>query len=150
MIQRMLVIWSLDPLLFLNPEVVYSHTNLKDFEHYLASMGNEHNCTVVWTLYDIAFLWDWDENWPFSVLWPLLCFPSLLAYECSTFTASYFRIWNSSTGVSSPPLALLVVMLPKTLLTSHSRMSGSRWMITPLWFSGSWISFSYSSWPHGL
>ena len=24
--------------------------------------------------------------------------------ECSTFTASSFRIWNSSTGISSPPL----------------------------------------------
>ena len=26
--------------------------------------------------------------------------------ECSTFTASSFRIWNSSTGIPSPPLAL--------------------------------------------
>ena len=26
--------------------------------------------------------------------------------ECSTFTASSFRIWNSSTGILSPPLAL--------------------------------------------
>ena len=48
--------------------------------------------------------------------------------ECSTFTASSFRIWNSSTGIPSPPLALFVVMLPKAHLTSHSRMSGS-WML---------------------
>ena len=33
--------------------------------------------------------------------------------ECSTFTASSFRIWNSSTAIPSPPLALFVVMLPK-------------------------------------
>ena len=33
--------------------------------------------------------------------------------ECSTFTASSFRIWNSSTIIPSPPLALFVVMLPK-------------------------------------
>ena len=33
--------------------------------------------------------------------------------ECSTFTASSFRIWNSSTGIPSPPLALFTVMLPK-------------------------------------
>ena len=33
--------------------------------------------------------------------------------ECSTFTASYFRIWNNSTGIPSPPLALFVVMLSK-------------------------------------
>ena len=65
--------------------------------------------------------------------------------ECSTFTASSFRIWNSSTGIPSPPLALFVVMLPKAHLTSHSRMSGSRWVITPSWLSGSWRSFLYSS-----
>ena len=36
------------------------------------------------------------------------------------------QIWNSSTGIPSPPLALFVVMLSKAHLTSHSRMSGSR------------------------
>ena len=36
-------------------------------------------------------------------------------------------------------------MLSKAHLTSHSRMSGSRWVITPLWLSWSWRSFSYSS-----
>ena len=65
--------------------------------------------------------------------------------KCSTFTASSFRIWNSSTGIPSPPLALFIVMLPKAHLTSHSRMSGSRWVITPSWLSGSWRSFLYSS-----
>ena len=65
--------------------------------------------------------------------------------ECSTFTASSFRIWNSSTGIPSPPLALFVVMLPKALLPSHSRMSGSGWVITPWWLSASWRSFLYSS-----
>ena len=33
-------------------------------------------------------------------------------------------------------------MLPKAHLTSHSMMSGSRWVITPSWLSGSWTSFS--------
>ena len=65
--------------------------------------------------------------------------------ECSTFTMSSFRIWNSSTGIPPPPLALFTVMLPKAHLTSHSRMSGSRWVIIPLWLSGSWRSFLYSS-----
>ena len=46
--------------------------------------------------------------------------------ECSTFTASAFRIWNSSIGILSPPVALFVMMLPKAHLTSHPRMSGSR------------------------
>ena len=36
-------------------------------------------------------------------------------------------------------------MLPKAHLTSHSRMSGSRWVTTPLLLSGSLISFLYSS-----
>ena len=36
-------------------------------------------------------------------------------------------------------------MLPKAYLTSHSRMSGSRWVTTPLWLSGSWRYFLYSS-----
>ena len=35
-------------------------------------------------------------------------------------------------------------MLPKACLTSHSKMSGSRWVITPSWLSGSWRSFLYS------
>ena len=36
-------------------------------------------------------------------------------------------------------------MLPKTHLISHSRKSGSRWVITPSWFSVSWRPFLYSS-----
>ena len=36
-------------------------------------------------------------------------------------------------------------MLPKAHLTFHSRMSDSRWVITPSWLSGSWRSFLYSS-----
>ena len=65
--------------------------------------------------------------------------------ECSTFTASSFRIWNSSTGIPSPPLAFFVVMLPRAHLTSHSMMSGSRCVITPSWLYGSWRSFFYNS-----
>ena len=36
-------------------------------------------------------------------------------------------------------------MFPKAHMTSHSRMSDSRWVITPSWLSGSWRSFLYSS-----
>ena len=36
-------------------------------------------------------------------------------------------------------------MLPKAHLTSHSRMPGSRWVITPSWLSGSLRSLLYSS-----
>ena len=99
---------------------------LENFEHYFTSVWDEWNCAVVWTFFDIAFLWNWNETdlfqscghcWVFQICWHI---------ECSTFTASSFRIWNSSTGIPSPPLALLVVMLSKAYLRSHSRMSGSR------------------------
>ena len=71
----------------------------------------------------MGFLWDWNEIWPFPVMWSLLIF-HFAGIECITFTASSFSIWNSSTGIPSPPLALFVMMLPKDNLTSHSRMSG--------------------------
>ena len=58
---------------------------------------------------------------------------------------SPFRIWNTPTGIPSPQLALFKVMLPKAHLASHSRISGSRWVITPLWLSGSWRFFLCSS-----
>ena len=64
--------------------------SLKDFEHYLVSMWNEHNCLVVWTFFGIAFLSDWNENWPFPVLWPLLSFPYLLAYWVQHFHSITF------------------------------------------------------------
>ena len=54
--------------------------SLKDFEHDSASMWNERNCMVVWTFFGIALFWDWNENWPFPVLWPLLSFLNLLTY----------------------------------------------------------------------
>ena len=74
--------------------------------------------------------------WAFQICWHI---------ECSTFIELSFRIWNSSTGIPSPPPALFIMMLSKAHLMSHSRMSGSRWVITPSWLSGSWRSFLYSS-----
>ena len=47
--------------------------------------------------------------WAFQICWHT---------ECSTFTASSFRIWNSSTRIPSPPLAVFIVMLPKAHLTA--------------------------------
>ena len=53
---------------------------LENFEHYLTSVSDECNCAIVWAFFGIAFLWEWNENWLFPVLWPLLSFPNLLAY----------------------------------------------------------------------
>ena len=133
MIQQMLAIWSLVPLPFLNPAVhlevlclILLKPKLKDFEHYLASMWKEYNCMVVWTFFGIAFLWDWNENWTFQPCGHCWVFQICWHIECSTFTASSFRIWNSSARIPLLPLVWFVVMLPKTHLTSYSRMSGSR------------------------
>ena len=72
--------------------------------------------------------------WVFQICWHM---------ECSTFTASSLRILNSSAGIPSHLLALFVVMLPKAHLTSCFRMSGSRWVITSSWLTGSWRSFFF-------
>ena len=114
--------------------------SLKNFEHYFASMWDDYNCVAVSAFFGIGMKNDLFQScghcWVFQICWHI---------ECGNFTASSFRIWNSSTGIPSPPLALFIVMLPKALLTLHSRMSGSRWVITPSWLSGSWRSFLYSS-----
>ena len=124
-----LYIWKFAVHILLKP-------GLENFEHYFTSVWDKCNCAVVWAFFGIAFLWDWNENWPFPVLWPLLRFPNLLTYWEQHFHIIIFRIWNSSTGIPSTPLVLFVVMLSKAHLTSHSRMSGSRWVITPSWLSG--------------
>ena len=98
----------------------------------------------------LSILWHWLSlrlEWKLTFSSPGHCWVFQICWhiECSTFTESSFRIQNSSTGIPSPPLALFVVMLPKAHLTSHCRMSGSRWVITPTWLSVSWRSFLYCS-----
>ena len=61
------------------------HILLENFGHYFTSVWDEWNCVVVWTFFSTAFLWDWKENWPFPVLWPLLSFPNLLIYWMQQF-----------------------------------------------------------------
>ena len=73
---------------------------LENFEHYFTSLWDECNCAVVWASFGIASLWDWNENWPFPVLWPLLSFPNLLAYWVHQFHSIIFQDlkwlnWNS-------------------------------------------------------
>ena len=147
----MLAIWALVPLPFLNPSWISASSQFtycwsftwRILSINFASMRDECNYAVVWTLFCIAFLWDWNENWPLPVLWWLLSFQICWHNEWGTFTASSFRIWSSSTGIPLPPLALFMVMLPKAHLTSHSRMVGSKWVITSSWLFGSWRSFLY-------
>ena len=69
---------------------VLLEAGLENFEHYFACVWDECNCAVVWTFFGIAFLWDWNENWPFPVLWPLLSFPNLLTYWVQHFHSIIF------------------------------------------------------------
>ena len=137
----MLAIWSLFPLPFLNPAWtsgssqvhVLLKPSLENFEHYFASMWNGCNCVVVWTFFGIAFFGigmktdlfqSCGHYWVFQICWHI---------ECSTFTASSFRIWNSSTGIPSPLLALFVVMLPdSTHNPSINNLVGYAFKIYPL------------------
>ena len=137
MIQHMLAIWSLVPLPFLKPACTSGSSRqihillkpgLENFAHYFTSMWDECNCVVVWAFFGIAFLWNWRALPFFGIGMKTDLFQSCghcwvfqicQHIECSTFTASSFRIWNISTGISSPPLGLLIVMLPKAHLTSH-------------------------------
>ena len=90
-IQRMLTIWSLVPLPFLNPAWIWKFLvhvllkpSLQNFEYYFASMWNECSCAVVWAFFGIAFLWDWNENWPFQSGGHCWVFQIDWHIECST------------------------------------------------------------------
>ena len=102
---------------------------IRQFEHSLALpfFGSGRKTDLFWSC---------GHCWVFQICWHA---------EYSTLTASFLRIWNSSAGIPSPSLALFVVMLPKTHLTSHSRMVDSRWVTTPSCLFGSLRYFLYSS-----
>ena len=108
-IQRLLAIWSLIPLPFLNIWKFLVHVLLKpslmDFEHYLARMWNKCDCMVVGTFLGIVLLvtgmkidlfQSCGHCWVFQICWHI---------EFRTLTASSFRTSSSSAGIPSPPLA---------------------------------------------
>ena len=66
-------IWKLMVHVLLKP-------GLQNFEHCFTLVWDERYCAVVRAFFGIAFFGDWNENWAFPVLWPLLSFPNLL--EC--------------------------------------------------------------------
>ena len=79
-----LSIWKFSVYLLLKP-------GLENLEQYFASVQNKCNCEVVSALFGIAFLSDWNENWTFPVLWPLLSFPNLLLYWVQHFHSIIFQ-----------------------------------------------------------
>ena len=76
-------IWKFIVHILLKPD-------LEDFEHYFTSVWDKYICVVVWAFFGIAFLWDWIENWPFPVLWPMLSCPNVLAYWVQYFHSIIF------------------------------------------------------------
>ena len=92
-IQRMLAIWSLVPLPFLKPAWTSGSSwstycwSLDNFEQYFTSMWDECNCVIVWAFFGNRMKSDLFQScghcWVFQICWHI---------ECSTFTASSFRI----------------------------------------------------------
>ena len=68
--------------------VWYSHLfqNFPQFIviHIAKGFGIVSKVEIDVSFFGIALLWNWNENWPFPVLWPLLSFPNLLAYYGTT------------------------------------------------------------------
>ena len=62
-------IWNFTVHVLLKP-------GLGNFDNYFTSVWDECNCAVVWAFLGIAFLWDWNEDWPFPVLWLLVLYNS--------------------------------------------------------------------------
>ena len=116
---------------------------LENFEHYFASMWDECNCAVVehlWHCLSLGLEWTLAFSSPVATA-EFFKFAGILSATLS----KHHLLGFISNGIPSPPLALFVVIFPKDQLTSHSRMSGSRWVIIPSWLSGSWRSFLYNS-----
>ena len=139
----MLAVWSLVLLPFLNPACTSGSSQFMycwslSWRILRVTLLACEMSTTVWQLECSLALPFLGSEWKlFQSCGNCWVFPICWHIECSPLTASSFRIWNSSAGMSSSPLALFVVMLSKAHLTSHSRMSGSRWVTTPLWLTGS-------------
>ena len=130
MIQQMLAIWSLVPLPFLYP----AWTSRSSWFTYCGNVASRilsitmlacemsAIAQVVWTFFGIAFLRDWNENWPFPVLCPLLRFPNLLAYwvplcfsffgdgldHCPLYNVMNLHISSGILSIRSNPLNLFI------------------------------------------
>ena len=91
--------------------------SLKDFEHNLISMKNEHNCTVVCSFFGIALLWNEMKTNLLQSCNHCWVFQICKHIECSTLTTSSFKILSSSAEILSPSLTLFVVIIPKSHLT---------------------------------
>ena len=141
MIQQMLAIWSLVPLPFLKPawtsgssrftycwRLVWRILSTTLLACEMSAIVQEFEHSLALPFFGIGMKTDIFHScgycWVFQICWHI---------ECSTFTASSFRIWNSSTGIPSPPLALLGLHYLGTV--SHRRYE-LFWLTT----RGQWLT----------
>ena len=120
MIQWILAIWSLVPLPLQNP--MYTSGSSWFIYYWILAwrflsitlLAFEMRAVVWYFGYSLTLPFfgfgfqSCGHCWVFQIYWHI---------ECRTLTALSLRIWNSSTGIWSPPLALFIVMLPKAYFT---------------------------------
>ena len=107
---------------------ILQKSSLKHFEHYLARMWNDHDYVVVSTFFGTALLWDWNEYWPFPVLWPLLSFPNLL-----TYWVQHFHSVTGVSGVLQHAFLLCLVSFTAPISAPGSGLLPSLLCIIPLY-----------------
>ena len=151
LIHRMLAIWALGPLPSLNPAWTSGSSQLTYCWSLawrilsITLLGCEMSAILQQFKHSLALLsFGIGIKLTFSSPAATAEFSKFAGIVSASLSQHHLLEWNSSTGIPSPPLALFVVMLLEAHLTSHSRMSGSWWVITLLWLSGSW-SFLYTS-----
>ena len=71
------------------------HIVLKPVLEDFTSLWDEYNSAVVWTFFGIAFIWGWNKNWRFPVLW------LLLHWHTAEISCSNLKFCNSSFAISS-------------------------------------------------
>ena len=130
--QIILYIWKFLAYRLLKP-------SLKNFEHDLIGMWNEFSWAVNQTFFALPFF-------EIGMKTELLqscghCWVFQIHTECSILTISSFQVLNSSAGILPHLLALFIVMLLKAHLTSHSKISNSKWVTILPWFCESLALF---------
>ena len=133
MVHQMLAIWSLVPLPFLKPAwtsgsswfTFYWSLAWRILSITLLACEMSARSAVPWAFFGIAFLWNWNENWPFPVLWPLLSFPNLRKESDMTERLNWTELnwnnlslaparWRSSTGPTQCKLPWWKLNMKKT------------------------------------
>ena len=141
--------WSLVPLPFWKPGwaswsswlVYYCNLAWRILSITLLAREIVQLCGILNILwYCVSLELEWKLT--FSSLVATAEFSKFAGILCTALSQHHLLVFEiAQLELPSPPLALFEVIFPKAHLTLHSRISGSRWVITWSWLSGSWISF---------